>query len=125
MDIGRSGSSRQLRWSCHPTSCSGGGSLDRSSTDPITCRGALERRDASDRRDRTPSVRTGSVPQTAEHGHERSPTVTSGQENRQANRLLTQAARTTPAAVSDCGPEDHEACVSKDPHSHVDPNEGT
>jgi hypothetical protein len=40
-------------------SCSGGDSLDRSLTDPVRCRGGLERREASDRRDQKPAVHTG------------------------------------------------------------------
>jgi hypothetical protein len=38
-------------------------------------------------------------------GHERSPTVTSGEEKQQVGRPPAQAARTTPASGSDCGPE--------------------
>ena len=42
---------------------------------------------------------------TGTTGHERSPTVTSGEAEPQVGRPLAQPARTTPASGSDCGPE--------------------
>jgi hypothetical protein len=40
-------------------------------------------------------------------------------------RASISAAGMMQVGDSACGPGDHEACVSKDPHSHVDPTEGT
>jgi hypothetical protein len=45
-------------------------------------------------------------------GHERSPTVTSGEEKQQVGRPPAQAARTTPASGSDCGPEGRGSTLS-------------
>jgi hypothetical protein len=69
--------SSALPGSCRSrTSCSGGGSLDRSPTDPICCRRGLERREASDRRDQKPAVHTGVHAGPVSRGVRRAPAVT-------------------------------------------------
>jgi hypothetical protein len=72
---------------------------DRSPTDPITCRGALERRDASDRRVRAATVA---------HGRQWSPAVAIGSDEPQVMLLQLTRQMMMQAGDSDCGPEDHE-----------------